>query len=238
MTTRPSAGAAEHVLVLADGDPPTRAELDVTWPGWDDDATYVVAADGGANLAASLGLAIDEWVGDGDSLGAEGLAQLRAAQVRIELASADKEESDTELGLVAATWVPGVRRITILGAFGGPRIDHEIANLYLLEHPAAEHVEVTLLGPRARIRLLSGSSPDGDAAELELRGRVGDTISLIPLDDVVGVTTSGLRYPLADEDLPVGPARGLSNVRDAADATVTHRAGRLLVVEVPATLPE
>jgi thiamine pyrophosphokinase len=53
---------------------------------------------------------------------------------------------------------------------------------------------------------------------------------------VTGVTTRGLRYPLRDEPLPAGPARGLSNVRDAADAGLTLRRGLLLVVETPATL--
>ena len=49
-----------------------------------------------------------------------------------------------------------------------------------------------------------------------------------------GITTDGLRYPLHDEPLRVGPARGLSNVREAAGASVTVRAGRLLVVETAA----
>ena len=50
------------------------------------------------------------------------------------------------------------------------------------------------------------------------------------------MTTHGLAYPLADEPLPPGPARGLSNVRVGADAAVVVRRGLLLVVETPATL--
>jgi thiamine pyrophosphokinase len=57
-------------------------------------------------------------------------------------------------------------------------------------------------------------------------------VSLLPFGGRVdGVTTSGLRYPLADEPLEVGPARGLSNVREHERAAVSLRAGRLLVVE-------
>ena len=68
-----------------------------------------------------------------------------------------------------------------------------------------------------------------------LPGRVGGLVSLFPHGgDVEGITTDGLRYPLRDEPLRVGPARGLSNVRDALDASVTVRAGRLLVVETAA----
>jgi thiamine pyrophosphokinase len=57
---------------------------------------------------------------------------------------------------------------------------------------------------------------------------------LVPAGSVDGVTTEGLRFPLADESLDAGPARGLSNVRPGAEAAVTVRRGFLLVVESPA----
>ncbi len=74
---------------------------------------------------------------------------------------------------------------------------------------------------------------DGSPVRRPLPGRPGATVSLLPFGgDATGVTTHGLRYPLHDEPLLVGPARGLSNVREAADAAVTVRAGRLLVIEI------
>jgi thiamine pyrophosphokinase len=50
------------------------------------------------------------------------------------------------------------------------------------------------------------------------------------------VTTDGLRFPLRDEQLKAGPARGLSNVRLTQVARVRVVRGRLLVVETPARL--
>ena len=74
--------------------------------------------------------------------------------------------------------------------------------------------------------------PAGGPATAELEGRAGDLVSLFPLGaGVEGVTTEGLAYPLRDEPLVVGPARGLSNVRSGPGARVALRAGRLLVVE-------
>ena len=58
-----------RALVLAGGDRPDPATLDARWPGWRD-AAMVVAADGGARHAASLGLRIQQAVGDFDSLSA------------------------------------------------------------------------------------------------------------------------------------------------------------------------
>ena len=237
MTRTPGTRTVRHALVLAGGDAPTRAGLDAAWPGWEADVDYVVAADGGAHLAPALGLNIDEWVGDGDSVSDAELQRLRKAGVPVTLASGDKDETDTELGLLAAV-AAGAARITILGAFGGARIDHALANIHLLAHAAVRGLDVALLDPAARMRLLDAGVRGGETAAMDLPGRLGDIVSLIPLSDAVGVTTRGLRYPLADEPLPVGPARGLSNVRESVDARVALREGRLLVIEVPATLPE
>jgi thiamine pyrophosphokinase len=55
-------------IVLAGGAVPARADLDAAWPGWDAGLDTVVAADGGARHASALGLAVDHWVGDGDSI--------------------------------------------------------------------------------------------------------------------------------------------------------------------------
>ena len=92
-----------RAIVLADGDRPSRAALDVAWPGWSEGVDFVVAADGGARLAADLGLALDAWVGDGDSLGDAGLADLRQSCGPVELPPTDKDEADSELRLRAAT---------------------------------------------------------------------------------------------------------------------------------------
>jgi thiamine pyrophosphokinase len=218
-----------HALILADGAPADPGALDRAWPGWADGIDLVIAADGGARHAPGLGRRIDLWVGDGDSLGANGLAALRAAGVPVELAPVDKDESDTELAIVAAV-AAGASRLTILGALGGERVDHGLANVWLLGHQALVGREAYLLDERARIRLLASGRHD-------VGGRVGDLVSLFPFGgDAEGLTTTGFRYPLGDEPLRSGPARGLSNVRERGDASVYVRIGRVLVVEIAANL--
>lgn len=223
-------------VILADGDAPPRAALDIAWPGWSDGAALVVAADGGARHAADLGLTVDLWVGDGDSIGAEALAALEAAGVEVRRVAAAKDESDTELAVTAAL-ARGATSIVVLGAFGGPRFDHALANVGLLAMPGLEPGGMTLLDAATRVRLLRGPADAGGPATLPLPGRRGDLVSLLPFGPgVEGVTTAGLEWPLRDEPLPAGPARGLSNVRADTGASVSLRAGQLLVVETPATL--
>jgi thiamine pyrophosphokinase len=218
-----------HALVIADGSVPAAATLDAAWPGWADGIDLVIAADGGARHAERLGRAIDRWVGDADSIGEETLERLRAAGVAIERHPVDKDETDAELAVRAAA-ADDAARITILGALGGARLDHELGNVRLLAMPDMRGRSVALLDAAARVRLVG-------PGRVDLGGRIGDLVSLLPFDgDAVGITTRGLRYPLRDEPLVAGPARGLSNVRVAGDASLEVRSGRLLVIETPARL--
>jgi len=225
-----------HALILADGDAPTRAELDGAWPGWDDGVRLVVAADGGARHAAGLGVRIDRWVGDGDSITDVTLRALQQAGVAMERAPTDKDESDTELAVLAAI-TAGADRLSIVGALGGLRLDHGLANVAMLALPELAGIDVRIVARTTRIRVLTGTDPGGSAVGCDLPGRIGDLVSLLPLGgDVLGVTTSGLLYPLDDEALRLGRTRGLSNIRATSSAQVTLRSGRLLVIETPATL--
>jgi len=222
MTTR-------HAIVLADGSLDEPATIERAWPGWSAGIDLVIAADGGARHATTLGLRIDRWVGDGDSISPEELDRLAAEGVRIDRARVDKDETDAELALRAALEEEPAR-ITILGALGGARLDHELGNVWLLAHPSLAGRDVALLSATTRIRLAGPGSVD-------LGGPAGDLVSLLPFaGDVAGIRTHGLRYPLAGEPLLSGPSRGLSNVREAPDAALTIGSGRLLIVETPVRL--
>ena len=219
-----------QAIILADGDVGSRDGLDAAWPGWAQAEPLVIAADGGARHAASLGLAIDRWVGDGDSLGDAALAELTSRGVPVERSRPDKDESDTELAVMAALRL-GATHLVILGALGGARLDHALANLGLLALPDLAGLDVRLLATDAQIRYLRAPG------RLDVSGRLGDLVSLLPVGgDADGVTTDGLAYVLRDEPLREGRTRGLSNVRSLPEASVILRRGGLLVVETPARL--
>ncbi len=227
-------GVARHVMVVADGDVSTRADLDAAWPGWADDVREVIAADGGLAQAPVAGLVPTLLVGDLDSISPALVAEAESQGLPIERAAVTKDESDAELAMLAAV-ARGATRITVLGAFGGSRLDHALANLWLLAHPALATADVVLLDAGSRVTLIVAPGPDGQPVTRRLAGRPGALVSLLPFaGDVDGVTTRGLRYALDDEPLVIGPARGLSNVRIGPDAEVTVRQGRLVVVETAA----
>ena len=193
-------------LVVGDGDVPARAALDRAWPGWAAGVRLVIGADGGAAHAVALGWQPDLVIGDLDSLAPRDADRLARAGVPIERWPVDKDQSDLELALRAALRrSPGP--VTILGALGGPRLDHALAAVWLLALPAARGRSVTLLDATRRVRLLRGPGA------LELLGRAGDLVTLLPFGAPArGVRTTGLAYALDGATLAFGPSRGLSNV--------------------------
>jgi len=188
-------------------------------------ADMVVAADGGGDAVAILGLEPDVLVGDFDSISKNRLEELKAAGIPIVQYPKEKDETDGELAILYAL-EKGADSLVVLGAFGG-RIDHELANLMLLTRPELEDKEVVVVDGNQAVRILRGGE------SLAVCGEIGDTLSLIPVGgDARGVTTEGLLYRLQDGELLMGPARGVSNEFVASEATVSLREGMLFVVHV------
>lgn len=189
-----------------------------------DGAALVVAADGGAGLLDGIGRRPDLLVGDLDSVSPALVERLSAAGTRVEAHPADKDASDLELALEAAL-AAGADEVVVLGAIGGERLDHAIANLLLLADPGLIGRDLRLVAGPATLRVGHG----GEAVSVP--GAVGDLVTLLPLGgDVEGVTTTGLRWPLERATLRMGRSRGLSNEVQATPASVTLERGTLLVV--------
>ncbi len=197
--------------------------------------TLVIGADGGAGRALRAGVHVHLVVGDLDSLAAADLERLSSAGSLVERASRDKDESDTELALLVA--IDRDREpIVVLGALGGPRLDHELANLLLLAHPRIDGCDVAIVDGHTTARRIGTADGPG---RLDIAGSPGDLLTLLPMAGPVdGVTTHDLRYPLGGECLLPGPARGLSNELLAPAASVTTERGRLLVIHTRRTDPE
>jgi len=186
------------------------------------DATWIIAADGGASNALRVGLMPQIVIGDLDSLDEELLTHLQAHGSRLMQHSSRKDETDTELALKYAVEL-GATEIYILGALGG-RLDHALANILSLAMPELADAETYIVTRHCVISLIRH--------EARFEGQVGDILSLLPVGgDVTGITTEGLEYPLHGDTLRFGPARGISNVLTAPVARVRIGGGLLLALK-------
>ncbi len=206
-----------RVLILGNGNRPI-AELAHRWAAW---AEWVICADGGANHAAALGVTPHLLIGDLDSVAPDLRAALEAQGICVRAYPPNKDETDLELALLYAV-EHGATDIVVLGALGG-RIDHELGNFLLLAHPRLVDVPIRFIEGRQTVSLIRSRGV--------FCGAVGDLLSLLPIGgDAIGVTTYGLEYPLHDETLFFGPARGISNVFTDPRPEVRVRSGLLLAV--------
>jgi len=188
---------------------------------------YLIAADGGANHLLKMGILPEVVVGDLDSINEDTLFELTSAEVDIKQYSEDKDETDIELALQFAVEMRPTA-ILIVGALGG-RLDQTLANLSILTDPLLPKIDIRLDDGVEEAFFCRSNADKG--GQVEIQGRSGDTVSLIPWHSPVqGITTEGLQWPLYAETLFASKSRGVSNVMLDETASVKIEKGLLLVI--------
>ena len=183
----------------------------------------IIAADGGTMVAQQLGLEPQVVIGDMDSVSPELRSKLEARGCQFVPHPARKDETDTELAIQYALQ-RGAQELLLLGATGH-RLDHALANIFLLGMPPLDGVKARIVAGNTEVWLVRD--------ELEIDGQPGDIVTLLPLgQDATGISSKGLEWALHDDTLRFGPARGVSNVMISCKARVKLRAGLLLVLRV------
>ena len=200
-----------HILLLGASPETTR------WlHGPEDSYDYIICVDGGLKLAKLWGRKPDFILGDGDSY-----KEAFPEEINKRSYPSEKDETDSELALAKALEM-GATKITLTGFLGG-RLDHSLANLALIS--LIKNVKVQFLEEWGQVFFADKCN--------EVTGAVGDTVSLLPLfEDVEGVNTQGLKYPLANEILYGHKSRGISNELIAEKAIIKKENGRLLIVQL------
>ncbi|MEN6421805.1 MAG: thiamine diphosphokinase [Smithella sp.] len=182
----------------------------------------VICCDGGARHLRNLAIKPDVVIGDMDSIDPAQLADYSSKNVKIIKYRADKDFTDTELALDYALDLKP-EKIFIWCALGG-RIDHSLANVFLLFKAREKGVETFLIDECCEVFVMD--------KETVFTGEQGKTVSLLALTpEVTGVTLSGFLYPLEKGNLKMGESRGVSNIINNEKAGIHVKSGKLLVVK-------
>lgn len=173
-------------------------------------ATFILAADGGADKARAAGIQPDLVIGDLDSLASAPEQVLRVPR---------QDNTDLEKAL---DWLTAHRAecVCIVGSVGG-RWDFSIGN-FLSVYSYLPALDIYFAGDGWKIYpLVQGT---------QKAVRPGARVSLIPFTSCTRVNLSGTQYPLTNAQLALGhTGRTLSNCAQQAQITVQFESGFMLL---------
>lgn len=180
----------------------------------------LIAADGGAKHILKLGLIPNVIIGDMDSIDPDLLKKYKSIKY-------PRKKNATDFELVI-NYCLG-KKFTEIIIFGilGDRIDHLIANIFLLAKVQTENqsIKIKIIEGKKEIYILN--------KEITINGKVGDEISIIPVSSKLeGITTDGLYYRLIDDTLLFGTTRGISNVMKQTQIKISVKKGVALVIHL------
>ncbi|HSW96541.1 MAG TPA: thiamine diphosphokinase [Candidatus Saccharimonadales bacterium] len=188
-------------------------------------ADKIIAADCGALSAIASGIVPEAVVGDFDSLDEKTMKDLRGKGAQFITSPNVKDETDTEIAIDYAIQ-HGATEIFLVGGIAGDRFEHAVANLSLTYNPK---VPISIVNGPSKTWVVLGPQT------VSITGKENDLLSLLPLSQIVtNIQTKGLCYPLLNEPLYFGQARGVSNVFAEKNISVSFENGLLLFIH---TLP-
>lgn len=178
---------------------------------------YIVAADGGWQLAQQMGVRPAMLVADFDSL------SMPIPVENVELASLPMEKDITDTAeAMRLAYEKGYRSFLLLGCTGG-RLDHQQAALAVAADYARRGCDVVLADEKNEIHLLVPGNYVYPACPDE-------KISLFAFgEDVTGLFVDGLKYTVSDYTLSPYDALCVSNEWVGEDACLSFKSGLLML---------
>jgi len=184
----------------------------------------IVCVDGGLEHVLARNIKPHLLIGDFDSAQPESVkAVCDGSDADIERIThpKDKDASDLELALEELQH-RNINDVLLLGISGG-RTDHALFN-WMLPALKARSYRLRLIDETTDAHVVNRSHPFKSSVE------PGNTLSLLVLREVAGVSTTGLEYPLRDASIKPGSTLGLSNVASKRTVSVELSSGVLLVM--------
>jgi len=182
-------------------------------------ASYIIAVDGGANIAHRYGLTVDHLIGDNDSIMSSVLKEYQNSNVNIVYADRDKNKTDLELALEFVDSQEELRSkpLRITNVLGG-RADHELANLGTIARFG--YLQPRIYENEMRVIFLDSENP-----ELVIRlqqSEIDPPFSVIALLGEAVVSQTGTKWEQDHVRLRPLDALGVSNHVDRGKGNEAH----------------
>ncbi|MCP3872344.1 MAG: thiamine diphosphokinase [Desulfobacteraceae bacterium] len=185
-------------------------------------AQLIISADGGARHLRALNINPHVMIGDFDSIHPDDKIFFEQKKVKTISFPLKKDHTDSEL---CVSWAidNNATDITLLGVTG-TRMDHTLANIFLLKNLAQKNIPARIMNKHNEIHVVTDF--------IELIGQPGNLLSIIPATEKVsGITLEGLEYPLVNAEIKMGSSLGISNYFKKEIASVSVKKGILIVTK-------
>lgn len=184
---------------------------------------YVLVLDGALDRVLMKGIKVDAVLGDFDSLQVNRLSVEQEQEIEW-IYMEDQELTDLEKGIQYLI-KSGHKAANVVWATG-KRLDHAHNNVITIAK-YSEEIPLCVLDDYSRAFCLQPSPSKFNKFYPE-----GSILSLIPLTDVKGLHTSGLRYNLSGDDFIIPLRTGSSNQVDQDGMVEIHfESGKLVLME-------
>ncbi|KPU28264.1 thiamine pyrophosphokinase [Caloranaerobacter sp. TR13] len=187
-----------------------------------EDVDLVVCADGGADLVVKADRIPDIVIGDLDSIDKDTLKRLKEYKVKFIEFPTKKDKTDTELAIDYVI-EESFNEIVLVGVTG-TRLDHTLANIFLLYSLLQKGVKATIIDDHNEIFITND--------ELVLYKDEKKYVSIIPFNgDLLGVTLKGFEYETEKENIKFSSTLGISNTLVSDKGIIKVEEGVCLVIK-------
>ena len=183
---------------------------------------YIIGADGGCNHLYKMDIIPDYIIGDLDSINENLIDYYKSEDVIFKKYPTHKDETDSEICIKLAKDL-NAQQVDLFGCLGG-RIDHTIANIGLMHYARNMQLNPRIISSEEEILIMKDE-------ELILKGKKGDTVSVIPIQkEAKNITFKNLEYPLNNGKIGYLSSLGISNVMLENECSIKIEEGYALVI--------
>ena len=181
---------------------------------------FIICADGGANKIKKLGIKPNVILGDLDSIRTDTLNYFRKTGTEI-IKIEEQETTDFEKSINYCL-ENKLDNCIIFGATS-TRPDHTINNFSIMKR-YYKKINLRIIDDNFEITFLNKSTI--------FNYKVNRLISFLGFPEANGITTTGLKYPLNNEDLEFGVREGTLNSSVSDKITIKIKKGNLLLFKL------
>ncbi|OQY76553.1 MAG: thiamine diphosphokinase [Ignavibacteriales bacterium UTCHB1] len=179
--------------------------------------SFLVCVDGAGNYLKRLNIIPDIVIGDLDSITATNLNYFKKRRVEI-LRITEQETTDFEKSLMYLK-AHNCSDVTVIGAMSN-RTDHTLNNFSVMKR-YSDKMNIKMVDDKFEVSFVTKS--------INFKTVPGETVSFIGFPVARGVTTSGLEFPLNNEDLEFGIKEGTLNRATSRKIAINFTSGDLLI---------